>query len=274
MLPGFLCIGAQKAGTSWLFVQLQQHRQIWMPPVKELHYFDHLYVPENRKWTKWHVVGGASRALKWHMNSAEHPDFDHVRYLTDLASKELFSEAWYERAFDRPAARGKLLGDITPEYSTISEEGVDYVRRLLGGVKILYIIRHPVDRALSQVRMNLQRRGLTAPQDAEWMSAIGEWDIQNRGDYRTYVPRWKSAFTGKDLLFVNYRDITSRPAELIGEIESFLGVDHQADYSNLTRKVHETKTMAVPAAIRSRLEERLRTQVEFVRSEFGPDFVG
>ena len=273
MLPGFLCIGAQKAGTSWLFVQLQQHPQVWMPPVKELHYFDHLYVPENRKWTKWHVVGGASRALKWHVNNVKNPDFDYVRYLTDLASKDLFTEAWYERAFERPAAKGKLLGDITPEYSTISEEGISHVRRLLAGVKIIYIIRDPVDRALSQVRMNLQRRGLATPQETDWLAAIDEWDIRNRGDYKTYVPRWRSAFAAGDLLFVNYRDITSRPVELMTEMEQFLGIDRHKDYSGLTRKVHETKAMVVPATVRSRLEESLWAQVEFVRSEFGPGFL-
>src|SRR5689334_16087334 len=41
--PDFLCIGAQKAGTSWLYQQLEPHPDFWMPPVKELHYFDLLH---------------------------------------------------------------------------------------------------------------------------------------------------------------------------------------------------------------------------------------
>ena len=44
--PDFLCVGAQKAGTSWLYRQLEPHPDFWMPPVKELHYFDQL------SWTK------------------------------------------------------------------------------------------------------------------------------------------------------------------------------------------------------------------------------
>src|SRR2546423_4071056 len=40
--PDFLCIGAQKAGTSWLYHQLNSHPDFWMPPVKELRYFDSL----------------------------------------------------------------------------------------------------------------------------------------------------------------------------------------------------------------------------------------
>jgi hypothetical protein len=40
--PDFLCVGAQKAGTSWLYHQLTLHPDFWMPPIKELHYFDTL----------------------------------------------------------------------------------------------------------------------------------------------------------------------------------------------------------------------------------------
>ena len=40
--PNFLCIGAQKAGTGWLYEQLRSHSDFWMPPLKELHYFDRL----------------------------------------------------------------------------------------------------------------------------------------------------------------------------------------------------------------------------------------
>ena len=35
-----LCIGTQKAGTSWLNNVLLEHPQIFMPPVNELHFFD------------------------------------------------------------------------------------------------------------------------------------------------------------------------------------------------------------------------------------------
>src|ERR1700758_1596004 len=40
--PDFLCVGAQKSGTSWLYRQLDLHPDFWIPPLKELHYFDEL----------------------------------------------------------------------------------------------------------------------------------------------------------------------------------------------------------------------------------------
>ena len=40
MVPDFLCIGASRAGTTWLRVNLAHHPGIWLAPVKEIHYFD------------------------------------------------------------------------------------------------------------------------------------------------------------------------------------------------------------------------------------------
>src|SRR6478752_7618100 len=40
--PDFLCVGVHKGGTTWLYQQLDYHPDFWMPPLKELHYFDQL----------------------------------------------------------------------------------------------------------------------------------------------------------------------------------------------------------------------------------------
>jgi len=37
--PDFLIIGAQKAGTSWLWDMLNQHPGTALPKIKEIHYF-------------------------------------------------------------------------------------------------------------------------------------------------------------------------------------------------------------------------------------------
>ena len=41
--PDFVCIGAPKSGTTWLYRNLNTHPSIWIPAVKELHYFDALF---------------------------------------------------------------------------------------------------------------------------------------------------------------------------------------------------------------------------------------
>lgn len=41
--PDFLCIGAQKAGTTWLYEKLRTHPQVAFPGRKEVHFWDLFY---------------------------------------------------------------------------------------------------------------------------------------------------------------------------------------------------------------------------------------
>jgi hypothetical protein len=142
-LPHFLGVGVQKAATSWLWSSLRQHPEVWMPPVKELHYFDHMYVPDNRAWTTWHNIKSVIRTLRWHFLNADNPSLDYLAYVVELGRRELFTEDWYRFAFSWDAAENKILGDITPEYCTIPMEGIKYVnpnysRRNVKGAVSLY----------------------------------------------------------------------------------------------------------------------------------------
>lgn len=42
-LPHFICIGSQRAGTTWLHNCLDEHPEVFVPPAKELHFFDRFY---------------------------------------------------------------------------------------------------------------------------------------------------------------------------------------------------------------------------------------
>ena len=40
MLPDFICVGAQRAGTTWLYECLREHPQVFVPEIKELQFFN------------------------------------------------------------------------------------------------------------------------------------------------------------------------------------------------------------------------------------------
>lgn len=48
VLPNFICVGAEKAGTTPLFRILVQHRDIFLPPQKETHWFTRHYGTRER----------------------------------------------------------------------------------------------------------------------------------------------------------------------------------------------------------------------------------
>ena len=48
--PNFLCIGAQLSGTTWLHRNLAARHDVWLPPAKELHFFDTLFGADGPRW--------------------------------------------------------------------------------------------------------------------------------------------------------------------------------------------------------------------------------
>lgn len=52
-LPSFLCIGAQRAGTTWLHNCLTEHPELFLPKKKEVHFFDTHY-EEGLEWYAKH----------------------------------------------------------------------------------------------------------------------------------------------------------------------------------------------------------------------------
>jgi hypothetical protein len=269
--PSFLCIGAQKAGTSWLFVQLARHPNVWMPPVKELHFFDHLYTERNHEWTTDHIRYGVRRALKAYLDRSGAIDWEYVRYLTDMATHKLFTKPWYLRCFDLQEAQGRICGDITPEYSTISAEGVQHVARMLPDVRVIYIIRDPVERALSQLRMNVERRGVK-PAENLLLKMVDEPDIENRGDYTSYVPRWRARFGAEQLLVLPYGDIRADPRMTMRRVEQFIGASPFNGYV-YDERVHQTSKFVMPDAVVAKVHQRMARQSAFLAAEFGADFL-
>lgn len=264
-LPKFLCIGAQKAATSWLWVMLRQHPNIWMPPFKEIHFFDYLFVPENRKWIKGHIKNGVKQALKWHTENNK-IDLNYFKYLVDIALYEDINADWYKSCFDRNASTNKLIGDITPEYCTIPENGIEYVKELLGNdVKIIYIVRHPVDRAVSQLKMNLSRQQKNPKSKAEWMKEASNEAIFNRGDYEKYIPLWKKYF-GKNLMFIKFNDVKSKPTTVLTNLLSFLNLD-KFEFKNSNEVIHKTKEVTMPDFIIDFYYNALENQINYLEEQ-------
>lgn len=52
-LPDFLCLGAQKSGTTTLHALLDRHHEVFLPHCKEVHFFDQNY-NEGENWYRHH----------------------------------------------------------------------------------------------------------------------------------------------------------------------------------------------------------------------------
>lgn len=270
--PAIIGIGAQKAGTTWLAAMLAQNPGAWAPPLKEAQFFTHIYAPEHRDWLPWHFRRGRQNLEKRHAARGE-PLPPHLADWFDRITRgEMFTNHWYKTLF-APAPEGTLPVDISPEYSTISAEGVAAAASFLPKARFIYILRHPVDRAISQLKMNLTRKGRRPATEAAWMAEIDDPVLLNRGDYASYVPRWDAVLGADRLLYLPFGDIARAPIETLRRVETFCGLPEHA-YQGADRKVFaSTDALTVPDAARAALRARLEPQFAFLEARFPAEFV-
>jgi sulfotransferase family protein len=253
--PDFFCIGAQKAGTGWLYQQLRQHPDFWMPPMKELHYFDRM------------IGGSASeRTLPLARNEA-----DRIKIASERAENERdkgfvrkFSELSAQAALDLEAyaalfrARDRLVsGDITPGYSTLDESIISKIAARFPDAKVIFIARDPIERAWSQISMYVRRKLIKAfdPDDVDQISQHLELpEIQARSYPSETVRRWSRHISSDRFAVYFFDNLKSDPGQLRASIIGFLGGDPEKPSGSLppgfNTKADKAKLARTPAAQR------------------------
>ncbi len=270
--PTIIGIGAQKAGTTWLSQMLAQHPKVWTPPFKEVQFFSHRFVEEHRQWLPWHFRRSRQTIeRRWGLRGDPMPQ-GLIDYLDGITADPMFTNDWYRRVF-APAPPGSQTMDVSPEYSTVPEEGVAFIRDFLPRARFIYILRDPVDRVISQMKMHMTRKKKNPREAGPWLELLeSEPALFNRGDYAAYVPRWQAAFGPDKLMILPFGRIASDPAGLLSEIEDFLGLPHHA-YANAERKVFAAPDdLTAPPKLRTILTERLQDQMDFLQGAFPPEF--
>ena len=262
--PDFVCIGAQKAGTSWFDTMLRQHRDIFLPPMKEVHFFDFIYVPEHRPW----IRTSFNKHLRQH--SQRSPAF--AAYFDRLVAIPRRQDAWYRAIFDHPDAVGQVTGEVTPAYSLLPTAGVERVRAINPSVKIIFILRDPVDRALSHLRMAANRRKSDHVGN-DWLEDGTSLlpAVLARSAYRQNIMRWEEVFPPAQILYLPYGGIRRAPVDFLRQVEAFLGISSNA-YSGVSDSVHKTRPVEIDPSIVALLEERLQDDRQYLAERFGADY--
>lgn len=270
--PDFVCIGAQKAGTTWLYSQLEGHPDIWVPPIKELHFFDYWFLPDTKRWVSGHINKSIQRSLRNHISQSKQIDLQYIHYLSGLANENVLTEEWYKRVFSWIEAKKKAAGELTPAYSALPEGGVSYAREFLGDVKIIYLIRDPVSRALSQAKMMMSRHNFDPKSRDDWLQVLQHPNLQDRGDYDRAIPLWRRFFGDERILFIPYGQISEEPNEVLRKLEDFLGINNRQIYEKSKERVHVGPDIDVPKDILQLLRKQNAHQLGAIKRELGEEF--
>ncbi|MBK1647368.1 sulfotransferase domain-containing protein [Rhabdochromatium marinum] len=225
-----LGIGAQKAGTSWLYEMLLRHSAISFPQGKEVHFWNH--------------PATLSRAL-----------------IQD-----------YLRKFSDPE---HIEGEITPAYGTLNAGRVRLIHDWQPRLRLLFVMRNPIERAWSSALMALKRAEL------EFGEASEQWFIDHfrshgslaRGDYLHTIKTWQNAFGADALLILQYQDIALAPRTLLDRVAEHIGIDpngfNALSDEMLRKKVFQGIDETIPDALRGVLEAIYRPRIHALERYLG-----
>lgn len=281
--PEFLiCLGAQKTGTSFLANYLRAHPQCSLTPIKEVHFFDRLrdMTPaEVAKVLRTQIDGfksdlGKTSILKRRNRGLIKTRIDFVTRQLDLLERGEVNVKTYQDfilSVQKPGDR--LVADMTPANGLLSEDLLRQMAELESQPKFVLILRDPLDRLWSQMRMMGMRKSNAdgASLGASVNEVIREFldgerlGMEERSDYAGMLDRAKAAIPAERLHIVLFEDAMS--ADGIQALCRFVGIDASA--AEVPKPVHVGKKVELDPDIRDELKRRLLPQYEAVRAHFG-----
>ncbi len=280
-LPDFLCIGAQKAGTTWLYANMGAHPEIWLPPRKELHYFDWKYPPQCSYTSVAPDQDKDTRRPQGSMNKqgltvsrfTKLRNYSFNRLLWEAKYRfRRRSDEWYSSLFSK--GEGKIAGDFTPAYSVLDHDAVSDIFRLMPRARIIFCIRDPIDRAWSHAKMVVARRLQRSVQGIskrEWLQHFRSPDSVLRGDYVRTVDIWEEFYPRRQILTLFYDDIKMDPSGTLRRVFSFLGVESGQSRVPTTcnKRVHVGTPEQLPSELRLVLAEMYHEKLLAIENRFG-----
>jgi Sulfotransferase family len=230
----FIVIGAQKAGTTSLFRYLREHPEISLPDGKEWPYFSHDRVYE-RGWEAYIANlsrngyhGGADPLQKW-----------------GTVTPQYMVGGVYQRDADR-------AGDGLYDEHTVPTR----VRECLPEVRLVAILRDPVERAISHHRMAVMRgqerrsfdAAITALLDAGALAGARRFPEETNGyvtwgEYGRILAGYLDVFPREQLLVTFTSELHSVPVRVLSSVHSFLGVSADFQPRNLGERYREGATV-------------------------------
>jgi hypothetical protein len=263
----FLGIGAHKAATTWLMRNLASHTDVWVPFVKELHYFDIVHLRADRERLLARIKKRVRQITRRkRLSGTLSPgEQDYLRRVADPAFA--FTDAWYAHIFSA-AGPGKVRGEFTPLYCALPAEGIMHVKRLMPAVRLLYIIRDPVERMLSTLRVTITKHG-----NPDLRPVVESSSFWARGDYAGNITAWDAVFPASQMLYLPFGRVRTDPASVMRSVEKHLGLAPFDRYRVLDARVNPTQKSEIAEEVLGRVRELCEPQYEFLKRRFDQSFL-
>lgn len=206
--PTFFVIGAAKSGTSSLFRHLEGHPQVWVPPGKEIHYFDH--------------------------PAATRPDLDWYRAQFAAAPPGLAVGDLTPNYLVRPWAAAEIA-EVVPDARLVAilRNPVDRAHSHFQ----MQEAKFPVCARFEDIVA-----AELAGQRIEWPHSA----YIDEGRYAVQLERYLEHFEPEQLLVLLFEDLQRDPAATMKTLCVHLGVDSNFAPPNLGQRFNQTRPVRSP----------------------------
>jgi len=241
------------------------------------------------------IIGGAPRsATTWLYRLADrHPEIAMAKPLQpepkfflidDLFARGLpyYAATWFDSL-----ARDRLLGEKSTNYLE-SPQAAERICRSLPAVRLIFLLRNPVDRAYSNYLWSRRNgfetetfeRALTLEEqrDREFPSELGyarPFAYFSRGLYAKQLERFFRLFPRERILVLRTEDVARRPDWVAVHFQRFLGVALQPGLASGLGIVNAAVPEGAPplsSRLRAALQDRYRGPNRQLRVLLGRDF--
>ncbi|GGD02138.1 sulfotransferase family protein [Aquisalinus flavus] len=185
---------------------------------------------------------------------------------------------WYESRFDN---RHALCGDISPNYAKRDAfpEAPSLIHAANPAARLIYIVRDPVARAISQYN-HAWLTGSEMPEPAALLDSEAGAHILNTSRYHWQLQPWLKLFREDQLLIVDFDDLVEQTEPTLACIGTFLDIDlrgSQAAQSNSSAELGRMpgwwmgiRESALGAQLRALLPGGLAGRIKSLAAVSGP----
>jgi len=244
--PDVLGIGTQRSGTTWLWNNLIEHPDFFVPRYKELDYLSQrgqVPKPERLK-----VRRAQLSALLDAQRRGEPDEPGLIEWFTRFAMAERNDDDWYASLFHGVPA-DRLAVDFSPSYAQMDDTQVAHAHALMPRARIVLMLRDPIDRAWSQLHFlaSIGRAPtIRTPADFQrWCHSAG---VAQYHAYPSILQRWRRAFGQDNVLVFFYEDVQTDPMGLLRALCTRLHVGFRTAWFDGTARtaIHKKTRSAIP----------------------------
>lgn len=270
------CVGATKAGTSWLYSYLRTHPEAHVRAVKELHYFRDFDV-EDDGWFARQCDQRLVRVAEEHAAASDparkarlEVELRDCADLAELHHGEKPDLSAYRAYLEKGRGDEGVVADLTPAYGLLPVSVYQMMRKVAPTTRFIYIMRDPVARLWSHIRMSAGRKcreETEIPARADRIFARfargRQMQIWERSDYKSTLERLNAALAPGQLLVLFYEELFNNSA--IRLICEFLGI--RAHEARFDQRVNASPVLAMSDEQRLQAQHLLADQYAYVAQQ-------